>query len=434
MVKSQIKFIDRLCAEPYRIFFPTGIILGLAGTGHWLAYGLGWLKSYSLLFHSFTQTQGYVSAFIIGFLMTAFPRLSGAKSAGKAECLSMFFTFLAASAACTVYSWKWSQFLFAAVLLQMMLFILRRIKRAAAEPAVPLPASGGAAAEMLWVPIAFLCALLGTALFLLGINRLLPAFFMQWGRLLSTQGFVLAVVLGVGGFLGPRLMGTFRPYPAFSSPGALGAKKKREAILHSALAVLLFLSFFLETARREQWAFLIRALLVTWVYARSGALTLRPKNTDAYIPFLWLSFWLLTCGSWSLFFFPAFRSTLVHFVFIGGYSLMIFAVASMVIYNHAGQGALLRKKDFFFGFCGACLIAALAARLSAPLFPKQYFAFVAAAAFLWCLPHLLWLGKLSPFFFRFSDDETLRREHEAAKARILNSRVPTCTETACGEP
>src|SRR5262249_21714936 len=33
--------------EPFRLFFPLGVALAWVGIGHWIAYGAGWIGSYS---------------------------------------------------------------------------------------------------------------------------------------------------------------------------------------------------------------------------------------------------------------------------------------------------------------------------------------------------------------------------------------------------
>src|SRR5262252_4338310 len=63
--------------DPYRIFFPLGIALGTAGVSIWPLYYYGVTESYSGRAHAFVQTDGFLYAFIIGFLLTAIPRFTG---------------------------------------------------------------------------------------------------------------------------------------------------------------------------------------------------------------------------------------------------------------------------------------------------------------------------------------------------------------------
>src|SRR5215467_6399203 len=63
--------------DPYRIFFPLGIILGLMGVSIWPLYYFGITQGYSGRAHAFVQTDGFLYAFIVGFLLTAIPRFTG---------------------------------------------------------------------------------------------------------------------------------------------------------------------------------------------------------------------------------------------------------------------------------------------------------------------------------------------------------------------
>src|SRR5215470_13904226 len=63
--------------DPYRIFFPLGILLGTAGVSIWPLYYYGITQGYSGRAHAFVQTCGFLYAFMVGFLLTAIPRFTG---------------------------------------------------------------------------------------------------------------------------------------------------------------------------------------------------------------------------------------------------------------------------------------------------------------------------------------------------------------------
>src|SRR3990172_8047764 len=85
---SFARILNLFSREPYRLFFPLGILIGMFGVSHWLFFALGWTQSYSNVFHASIQMQGYMSCFIIGFLLTAMPRFASAPSASKQELFS----------------------------------------------------------------------------------------------------------------------------------------------------------------------------------------------------------------------------------------------------------------------------------------------------------------------------------------------------------
>src|SRR5262249_21503789 len=63
--------------DPYRVFFPLGIILGAMGVSIWPLYYFGITEGYSGRAHAFVQTDGFLYSFIAGFLLTAVPRFTG---------------------------------------------------------------------------------------------------------------------------------------------------------------------------------------------------------------------------------------------------------------------------------------------------------------------------------------------------------------------
>jgi uncharacterized protein involved in response to NO len=44
-------------AEPFRLFFPLGVVLGAVGVGHWLLYASGVTATYSCQLHGLLQMQ-----------------------------------------------------------------------------------------------------------------------------------------------------------------------------------------------------------------------------------------------------------------------------------------------------------------------------------------------------------------------------------------
>ena len=112
----------RIYEEPYRLFFPLGVLAGILGVSHWLLYALGLLPLYSPIFHSSVQIQLYVSLFIFGFLMTAGPRFAGAPPATGKEVVFFLCLFSAMLFFILVQSWIFSDVLFCAVLLSLVIF------------------------------------------------------------------------------------------------------------------------------------------------------------------------------------------------------------------------------------------------------------------------------------------------------------------------
>ena len=47
--------------EPWRVFFPLGLLLGFWGTLPWLAHAFGAARQYPGLFHSVVQFEGFLT-------------------------------------------------------------------------------------------------------------------------------------------------------------------------------------------------------------------------------------------------------------------------------------------------------------------------------------------------------------------------------------
>src|SRR5215207_5461504 len=65
--------------EPFRAFFPAGVLAGIAGVLLWPLYFIGITEFYPGLSHARIMACGLFGAFIFGFLGTAMPRMLSAK-------------------------------------------------------------------------------------------------------------------------------------------------------------------------------------------------------------------------------------------------------------------------------------------------------------------------------------------------------------------
>ncbi|HET6406863.1 MAG TPA: NnrS family protein, partial [Chthoniobacteraceae bacterium] len=82
---SQKRFAAMCCEEPFRVFFPLGLAYGLVGLILWPLFIWGVILQYPGLMHARVMVEGFMGAFIIGFLGTAGPRLLGANPFNGAE-------------------------------------------------------------------------------------------------------------------------------------------------------------------------------------------------------------------------------------------------------------------------------------------------------------------------------------------------------------
>ncbi len=401
------------CREPYRVFFPLGILFGLTGVLHWSFYALEWSKTYSGFFHSSIQILAYMNCFVFGFLLTAMPRFAAIPHATPQE----FFIFLSLMLGIFIFIvlgyWVAGELCFLGLLVFFIYFIGRRFaKREKSDNLKTLPP-----VQLIWLPIAILHGITATVLLILSQLKIIPVWFASVGKPMIEQGFLLSIVSGIGGFLVPRLLGISQATNASGTP--MARKLLKENVLAGAI---LFLSFFIEAAGMVVLAYGLRAIIATYFFISNGVLLRLPRQKDFFVQLIWLSIWMIVIGLWMVVIFPDYRVTMLHIVFIGGFSLMTFAVATMVILSHANEGEALRRPLWVLWIVGVGLLAALLKRLTIIFYPDSYFRFLNTAAFVWGLAALSWLCFIFPRIFKVPTDDAFERMHQEAKERLLKNR------------
>lgn len=377
--------------EPYRLLFPFGLLMGLHGIGHWMAFGLGWMESYPIAVHAVVQTRLFMGAYISGFLMTAVPRFSGTGAAKRSEVLVILALLSGLYLALELDAWKWVILLQALWWLSLARFIVVRLAgRAPGAPAPPV--------EFVWLPFAFVLALGGSVTHFVGLERDIAPFWVLLSKILCEKGFILCVVMGIGGFLGPRLMGSQKQL----SPEDL---RRTDAHLYAVLpqvagAIALSVSFALEAAGQVRSASVLAALAAGALMLRSGALVWRPPVLSAFTLSVAVSFWAVLAGVVLPALLPASRTVVVHVLFLGGFSLMTLTVSAMVMLSHGGRGDRIHKSTLLFGGMLAAHVASLSVRLYAAADAERYFVWVAVSAALWLVAAALWISAAARLLFR----------------------------------
>jgi uncharacterized protein involved in response to NO len=412
--RSAQEIIALICQEPYRLFFPLGVLIGVFGVGHWWFYAAGWSPSYSGISHALIQIQGYMTCFIFGFLMTAMPRFSSTPHATGKEVLVISLLICSVTGLLTARFWIAAEISYICLLAAFARFALVRILKRDKKSSPPV--------EFVWIPIALLHGIIGASIFILFLFGVIPAWFRDIGEDMVTQGFVLAIVAGVGGFLAPRLMGLFQA-PKVQGSDCCSIKKaneekKRRVLVHLALGMLLFLSFWLETETMEYVSHGLRALVVTGVFFLTRSLPRFPRSQSFFSRLLWVSLWMVVLGLWLTVFFPAYEKTTLHVTFLGGFNLMTFAVATMVVLSHGGEAERLQRPLFIFQLIALGIALALTFRVAAVFYPEVYFKLLAIAAIAWIFMGVSWLCFAAPRLIKIPEIGAFERQHEEMKQRI----------------
>lgn len=413
------KTIDAVCREPYRLFFPLGIGMGMVGMSPWFFYAFGLSATYSGFFHSSVQMMVYMNCFVAGFLMTFIPRFTGTFYATRSETGSFLLLFMGMAIFLRLGNWMAAQLLYLVWHLLLIAFVVRRV------PQRQESGAAGPPVELVWIPAAIAHAIIGTSLLLLSEAGVLPARFIRISKPMFEQGFITAVVLGIGAFLVARMMGVSKkPAMPDSCCGGRCAGKRaslstgQELKFQILLALGLFLSFWLEGFNQTQAAYGLRALIATIVFLRARVLLSFPQTGGLYIRLAWIAVWMVVAGLWLAALFPQYKADLLHICFIGGFSLMTFGVGTMVVMSHAGESDQLKSPLWILWIIALSMGFVLLNRLLAIHSPGVYFRFLGLSSAAWMAGGLAWLIFIVPKLLRVPAEDEFGKMHDQAKERL----------------
>jgi len=109
--------------------------------------------------------------------------------------------------------------------------------------------------------------------------------------------------------------------------------------------------------------------------------------------------WLMPAGLLVSALWPDYRVPALHILFIGGFSLMAFGVATHVSFAHLGLDQLSAGRPPAVVALAICFLLALMARLAADA-SETYFDHLVWASGAWLLGSAVWLAFLAPYFLR----------------------------------
>jgi uncharacterized protein involved in response to NO len=367
-------------ADPYRIFFPLGIILGIFGVSIWPLYYYGLTPGYSGRAHAFVQTDGFLYAFIAGFLLTAIPRFTGTEAPSRRLQYVLAGIVICCAAAFEFQFFVAGQTLFAVEHFFLLVLLLRRFLGRRQDPPETFPLVGigllsGTLAALINAGVAW--------------NVIGPAW-DPLGKRLLTEGMVLLLVLGIGGFLGPRLLG-FAQLPQFTNIRLANTEPAgKKALLYKVAGLSILLSLISEYGFGITAMAFVRAALVSIVILSTVQPWRLPSLRTTLAWCVWCAHWFVILAVWVVAFIPRYRIDFLHILFIGGFTLLILAIGTRVTLSHGGHGLSKERRSWPLRIgIGTGLIAMLA-RLGAPFAGLTYFAHLAWAAILWIIGMLFW--------------------------------------------
>ena len=368
-----------LAAEPFRIFFPTGALLGAVGVSLWILYYLGVGIPYPNVAHARLMIEGFMASFIFGFLGTAGPRLTSTLPFSPAELLTLFTLDLLAAGAHLGGAHRAGDICF---LLCLVVFIRTLAKRFRQRQDSPPP-------NFVLVALGLVSGVVGAGLVAYGETAQYSLAY-QFGSALLNECFVLLPILGVA----PFFIGKLLDLPSSNLPEsrAFPPAWRREAAFAALIGGLTIASFAIDIfdwPRIGGWLRVIALALYT-----GGRVPFRGRSFLANylrVGIVTALFGFAVIALW-----PLYRVAGLHIVFITGFNLIAFTVAIRVVFGHSGNLELLAKRLWSFIAAGALLYLAMLSRFTADLAPAVRVLHLVAGAICWLVAALVWMMKVLP--------------------------------------
>lgn len=346
------------CAEPFRLFFPLGAVAGIIGLALWPLHLLGAMAIYPSIMHARVMTEGFLAAFIIGFLGTAGPRLLSARPFSGVEVATLCALHIAAITAQLSSQIALGDGLFGALLLAFAVVLGRRF---VARGNLPPP-------DFLLVAIGLLLGFVGAVvLAVVNVFPFWPRLYV-FGGLALTQGFLLLPVLGVGAFLFPRFLGV--PYEEGLAETQKPTPDWRKKALSAVVALAIIVSLAGESIGELRIAGALRFTAAALYIVRQMPSVLKFSRATMLGQLIRTSVWLLLFGLLWPIFLPTYRLAGLHLVFVGGFMLATLTVATRVMLGHSGHRERSRQRLPFMIVTATLLLIGLAARVGADFLPS----------------------------------------------------------------
>ena len=373
------EYVRACCEEPFRIFFPIGVLLGVVGVSLWLFFYLGAGIPYPNIAHARLMIEGFMASFIFGFLGTAGPRITSAPHFSLFEIATIFTLDLLAAGAHTGGAHRFGDICFAICLLFFARMLTKRFWQRKDSPPP----------NFVLVALGLLSGIPGAALLAFSENAQFSTAY-QFGAGLLNECFVLLPVLGVAPFFIARLLDL--PMPDLPESRALPPGWMRQATFAALIGITIIVSFWMDTCNFPKVGGWIRVAAITiyiaWQLPFRGRTFLANSLRAAILSIL--------AGFAVIALFPIYRLGALHIVFITGFNFIAFTVAIRVVFGHSGNLQRLLKPQWFFIATTVLLFVAMISRVTADLAPRIRIAHLVGAAICWLIAGFIWIVRVIP--------------------------------------
>jgi len=391
MLRVMKRLWKMVLEEPYRLFFPLGMLAGIWGVMLWPMFYAGWLSFYPNEAHMRLMVEGFMGAFAAGFLGTAFPRLTGNRSWFAGEFLLMLLLWGMTVASHAMNRTAAGDAAFCAMLGFLFLGMAGRWlsgNRDTPPPGFVLAFAGiiGAAA----------------AAGFLAWNKSPSPVQWQFARLWLFQGFLLLPLMGIGPYVLPRFFGMPSSHSFDDSPKPKPAWW-RKTLLAITAGILIAAGFVREVSGEPMAGQLLRAaVILIWFGVETPLLRRAKLSTTPGNAARWALAGLVT-GCVCAAFWPHARVGSLHLFFVSGLGLITMTVGTRVILGHAGRHDLLGGKIVWLRWVVGLLVLAALTRMTSDFIPAVRISHHKYAAWTWAVAGVIWLVALAKYLTRNED-------------------------------
>ncbi len=400
--------------EPYRVFFPLGILAGIYGVMMWPMLYAGWLPFHPAEAHAHLMIEGFMGAFIIGFIGTAFPRLASHRIWYHGEWLAQIALWLLVVTSHARGQVAAGDAAFAALLTVVSISVISRWFHGRRDTPPP--------GFVLVLPALIAAAISAWLLSRPGLD----ARQIQWAKLWLYQALPLLPIMGITPYLLPRFFGHDSSH-AFDDSASIPPGWWPKALRALTAGSLIVISFALETSGHASAGHLLRALTVLlWFAIETPMLRKAAQPTTPATASRWAA--LSIIGAWiAAVVWPQARLGSMHLFFASGAALITLAVATRVVLGHAGRHDLLQGKIIWLRWVIGLLVLAATTRLSADLILKVQISHYIYAAWSWAIASALWLGFAARYLWRHEQPDKKPSNCPRRRHRInQTASSPTC--------